>query len=70
MSIKENVLLIMNMWCLLRFLAEIDRVSVFQNNKTLLVPTPRLRHGLFNQINVPEDGGKDMLKICSTSQVY
>ncbi|NXT05890.1 MTHSD protein, partial [Prunella fulvescens] len=36
--------------------------------KTLLVPTPRLRTGLFNRIVPPPGATKEMLRICATSQ--
>nr|DBA16759.1 TPA: hypothetical protein GDO54_002299 [Pyxicephalus adspersus] len=39
-----------------------------QAHKTLLVPTPRLRTGLFNRINPPPGASKEVLRICSTSQ--
>ncbi|XP_069105574.1 methenyltetrahydrofolate synthase domain-containing protein-like isoform X2 [Argopecten irradians] len=44
------------------------RFLTLEANKTLLVPTPRLRTGLFNRIVVPEGANKDMLRICSTTQ--
>ncbi|XP_069824708.1 methenyltetrahydrofolate synthase domain-containing protein isoform X1 [Dendropsophus ebraccatus] len=44
------------------------RLSALQANKTLLVPTPRLRTGLFNQITPPPGASKEILRICSTSQ--
>ncbi|KAK6479995.1 methenyltetrahydrofolate synthase domain-containing protein isoform X1 [Huso huso] len=44
------------------------RLATLQARKTLLVPTPRLRTGLFNKIVPPEGASKDILKICSTSQ--
>ncbi|XP_060069132.1 methenyltetrahydrofolate synthase domain-containing protein-like [Ylistrum balloti] len=44
------------------------RFLTLEANKTLLVPTPRLRTGLFNRIVVPEDANKEMLRICSTTQ--
>uniref|UniRef100_A0A8C5IPG4 Uncharacterized protein n=1 Tax=Junco hyemalis TaxID=40217 RepID=A0A8C5IPG4_JUNHY len=37
--------------------------------KTLLVPTPRLRTGLFNRIVPPPGATKEMLRRCATSQV-
>ena len=40
-----------------------------QANKTLLVPTPRLRTGLFNKITPPEDANKEILRKCSTALV-
>ncbi|XP_077166427.1 methenyltetrahydrofolate synthase domain-containing protein isoform X6 [Paroedura picta] len=36
--------------------------------KTLLVPTPRLRTGLFNRIVPPPGAAKDTLRKCATSQ--
>ncbi|KAF2982009.1 hypothetical protein EK904_013419 [Melospiza melodia maxima] len=36
--------------------------------KTLLVPTPRLRTGLFNRIVPPPGATKEMLRRCATSQ--
>ncbi|KAM4017606.1 methenyltetrahydrofolate synthase domain-containing protein isoform 2-T2 [Anomaloglossus baeobatrachus] len=44
------------------------RFCSLQANKTLLVPTPRLRTGLFNRITPPPGAGKEVLRICSTSQ--
>lgn len=44
------------------------RLLTLQANKTLLVPTPRLRTGLFNQITPPPGASKEVLRICSTSQ--
>lgn len=43
--------------------------SVTQARKTLLVPTPRLRAGLFNKIVPPSGATKEILRICATSQV-
>ncbi|XP_075045452.1 methenyltetrahydrofolate synthase domain-containing protein isoform X4 [Mixophyes fleayi] len=45
------------------------RLLALQARKTLLVPTPRLRTGLFNRITPPPGAGKEVLRICSTSQV-
>uniref|UniRef100_A0A8C6YP09 Uncharacterized protein n=1 Tax=Nothoprocta perdicaria TaxID=30464 RepID=A0A8C6YP09_NOTPE len=45
------------------------RIPNFQARKTLLVPTPRLRTGLFNRIVPPPGATKEMLRICATSQV-
>ncbi|XP_070617970.1 methenyltetrahydrofolate synthase domain-containing protein isoform X6 [Erythrolamprus reginae] len=45
------------------------RLSVLQARKTLLVPTPRLRTGLFNRIVPPPGATKEMLRKCATSQV-
>lgn len=44
------------------------RFLTLDAGKNLLVPTPRLRNGLFNRINVPAGATKDVLRICSTSQ--
>ncbi|XP_077144985.1 methenyltetrahydrofolate synthase domain-containing protein isoform X2 [Ranitomeya variabilis] len=44
------------------------RFLTLQANKTLLVPTPRLRTGLFNRITPPPGANKEALRICSTSQ--
>ncbi|XP_047385682.1 methenyltetrahydrofolate synthase domain-containing protein isoform X4 [Sciurus carolinensis] len=44
------------------------RACVGQSKKTLLVPTPRLRTGLFNRITPPPGANKDMLRKCATSQ--
>nr|XP_056718705.1 methenyltetrahydrofolate synthase domain-containing protein [Euleptes europaea] len=44
------------------------RMAVLQAGKTLLVPTPRLRTGLFNQIVPPAGAAKDTLRKCATSQ--
>ncbi|XP_070617964.1 methenyltetrahydrofolate synthase domain-containing protein isoform X1 [Erythrolamprus reginae] len=44
------------------------RLSVLQARKTLLVPTPRLRTGLFNRIVPPPGATKEMLRKCATSQ--
>ncbi|XP_051485838.1 methenyltetrahydrofolate synthase domain-containing protein isoform X1 [Apus apus] len=44
------------------------RLAVLQARKTLLVPTPRLRTGLFNRIVPPSGASKEILKICATSQ--
>ncbi|KAE8608782.1 hypothetical protein XENTR_v10011601 [Xenopus tropicalis] len=45
------------------------RLAALQAHKTLLVPTPRLRTGLFNKITPPSGANKEVLRICSTSQV-
>lgn len=45
-----------------------SRFLTIEAGKTLLVPTPRLRTGLFNKIIPPEELTKDVLRICSTSQ--
>ncbi|KAL4642090.1 methenyltetrahydrofolate synthase domain-containing protein isoform X1 [Arapaima gigas] len=44
------------------------RLAVLQARKTLLVPTPRLRNGLFNRIIPPPGASKEDLRVCSTSQ--
>ncbi|XP_028257513.1 methenyltetrahydrofolate synthase domain-containing protein [Parambassis ranga] len=44
------------------------RLAVLQARKTLLVPTPRLRTGLFNKITPPQGANKEQLRICSSSQ--
>ncbi|XP_078525385.1 methenyltetrahydrofolate synthase domain-containing protein isoform X1 [Lissotriton helveticus] len=44
------------------------RFLTLEARKTLLVPTPRLRTGLFNKIVPPPGATKDILRICSTSQ--
>ncbi|XP_004067391.1 methenyltetrahydrofolate synthase domain-containing protein isoform X1 [Oryzias latipes] len=44
------------------------RLAVLQAHKTLLVPTPRLRTGLFNRITPPQGASKEQLRICSSSQ--
>ncbi|XP_044126299.1 methenyltetrahydrofolate synthase domain-containing protein isoform X1 [Bufo gargarizans] len=44
------------------------RLAALQAGKTLLVPTPRLRTGLFNRITPPRGASKEVLRICSTSQ--
>ncbi|XP_039211977.1 methenyltetrahydrofolate synthase domain-containing protein isoform X1 [Crotalus tigris] len=44
------------------------RLSVIQARKTLLVPTPRLRTGLFNRIVPPPRATKETLRKCATSQ--
>ncbi|XP_023493221.2 methenyltetrahydrofolate synthase domain-containing protein isoform X6 [Equus caballus] len=45
------------------------RLLALQSRKTLLVPTPRLRTGLFNKITPPPGATKDILRKCATSQV-
>uniref|UniRef100_A0A4W3IR89 Methenyltetrahydrofolate synthetase domain containing n=1 Tax=Callorhinchus milii TaxID=7868 RepID=A0A4W3IR89_CALMI len=42
------------------------RIPNFKAKKTLLVPTPRLRTGLFNKIIPPVGASKEMLRVCST----
>ncbi|XP_052022862.1 methenyltetrahydrofolate synthase domain-containing protein isoform X4 [Apodemus sylvaticus] len=44
------------------------RFLVLESKKTLLVPTPRLRTGLFNKITPPPGASKDVLRKCATSQ--
>ncbi|XP_057706004.1 methenyltetrahydrofolate synthase domain-containing protein isoform X1 [Corythoichthys intestinalis] len=44
------------------------RLAVLQAQKTLLVPTPRLRSGLFNKIVPPPAANKEKLRVCSSSQ--
>ncbi|XP_053410020.1 methenyltetrahydrofolate synthase domain-containing protein isoform X2 [Nycticebus coucang] len=44
------------------------RFFVLESKKTLLVPTPRLRTGLFNKITPPPGASKDTLRKCATSQ--
>ncbi|XP_045674602.1 methenyltetrahydrofolate synthase domain-containing protein isoform X1 [Phyllostomus hastatus] len=44
------------------------RLLALQSKKMLLVPTPRLRTGLFNRITPPPGATKDVLRKCATSQ--
>ncbi|XP_021264137.1 methenyltetrahydrofolate synthase domain-containing protein isoform X2 [Numida meleagris] len=44
------------------------RFLTLEARKTLLVPTPRLRSGLFNRIVPPPGATKETLRICATSQ--
>ncbi|XP_078106104.1 methenyltetrahydrofolate synthase domain-containing protein isoform X1 [Sander vitreus] len=44
------------------------RLAVLEAQKKLLVPTPRLRTGLFNNITPPQGASKEQLRICSSSQ--
>ncbi|NXO28501.1 MTHSD protein, partial [Cisticola juncidis] len=44
------------------------RLAALQARKTLLVPTPRLRTGLFNRIVPPAGATKEILRRCATSQ--
>ncbi|KAM6943603.1 methenyltetrahydrofolate synthase domain-containing protein [Xenentodon cancila] len=44
------------------------RLAVLEAQKTLLVPTPRLRTGLFNEITPPQGASKEQLRICASSQ--
>ncbi|XP_072373982.1 methenyltetrahydrofolate synthase domain-containing protein isoform X4 [Scyliorhinus torazame] len=45
------------------------RLATLQATKTLLVPTPRLRNGLFNKIVPPPGASKEVLRVCSTAQL-
>ena len=53
----------------LDFFLKMVVVILFQANKGLLVPTPRLRTGLFNKIMPPENANKELLQKCSTALV-
>ncbi|XP_032891699.1 methenyltetrahydrofolate synthase domain-containing protein isoform X2 [Amblyraja radiata] len=44
------------------------RLLVLEARKTLLVPTPRLRKGLFNKIVPPPGAAKEIIRVCSTAQ--
>lgn len=44
------------------------RLLALQSGKRLLVPTPRLRTGLFNRIVPPPGATRDVLRKCATSQ--
>ncbi|XP_067853614.1 methenyltetrahydrofolate synthase domain-containing protein isoform X2 [Heptranchias perlo] len=44
------------------------RIPNFKARKTLLVPTPRLKRGLFNKIVPPPGASKEILRMCSTAQ--
>ncbi|XP_039989912.1 methenyltetrahydrofolate synthase domain-containing protein isoform X1 [Xiphias gladius] len=44
------------------------RFVTLEARKSLLVPTPRLRTGLFNKITPPQGASKEQLRICSSSQ--
>ncbi|XP_020375696.2 methenyltetrahydrofolate synthase domain-containing protein isoform X1 [Rhincodon typus] len=44
------------------------RLATLQARKTLLVPTPRLRTGLFNKIIPPPGASKEVVRVCSTAQ--
>nr|XP_020465067.1 methenyltetrahydrofolate synthase domain-containing protein isoform X2 [Monopterus albus] len=44
------------------------RFVTLEAQKTLLVPTPRLRTGLFNKITPPQGASKEQLRVCSSSQ--
>ncbi|GBM98935.1 Methenyltetrahydrofolate synthase domain-containing protein [Araneus ventricosus] len=45
------------------------RFLTLEDNKILLVSTPRLRDGLLNRIIPPENADKHILQICATSEV-
>ncbi|XP_078400723.1 methenyltetrahydrofolate synthase domain-containing protein isoform X4 [Cetorhinus maximus] len=45
------------------------RLLMLEARKTLLVPTPRLRTGLFNKIVPPPGASKEVLRVCSTAQL-
>ena len=45
------------------------RYLTLQQRKKLLVPTPRLRSGLFNHMQPPEGATTEDLKKCCTAQV-
>lgn len=60
----------MFLWCKTDpILFKVVTPFVPQARKTLLVPTPRLRSGLFNKIVPPPGAAKETLRICATSQV-
>ena len=44
------------------------RYKTLEQNKTLLVPTPRLRNGLFNKILPPVGANTAVLKKCATRE--
>ncbi|XP_074521843.1 methenyltetrahydrofolate synthase domain-containing protein isoform X2 [Halichoeres trimaculatus] len=44
------------------------RFVTLEARKTLLVPTPRLRTGLFNKITPPQGATKEQLRICASAQ--
>ncbi|NXI37722.1 MTHSD protein, partial [Galbula dea] len=44
------------------------RLAALQARKILLVPTPRLRTGLFNKIVPPPGATKEILRVCATAQ--
>eukprot|EP00058_Branchiostoma_floridae_P024713 XP_002610203.1 hypothetical protein BRAFLDRAFT_77021 [Branchiostoma floridae] len=44
------------------------RFLIMEAGKTLLVPTPRLRTGLFNRITPPAGANKQALRTCATRQ--
>uniref|UniRef100_A0A3Q2UP56 Methenyltetrahydrofolate synthase domain-containing protein n=1 Tax=Fundulus heteroclitus TaxID=8078 RepID=A0A3Q2UP56_FUNHE len=44
------------------------RFVTLEAQKTLLVPTPRLRSGLFNKITPQPGANKEQLRVCSSSQ--
>ena len=47
---------------------EIIRYKALEERKTLLVPTPRLRNGLFNRIVPPSNANAALLKRCATRE--
>lgn len=47
---------------------EIMRYKALEERKTLLVPTPRLRNGLFNRIVPPSNANAALLKRCATRE--
>lgn len=49
-------------------LQEFVRCKALEENKVLLVPTPRLKNGLFNRIVPPFDGNTATLKKCATKE--
>ncbi|XP_029946020.1 methenyltetrahydrofolate synthase domain-containing protein isoform X2 [Salarias fasciatus] len=44
------------------------RIVTLEARKTLLVPTPRLRSGLFNKITPPPGANKEQLRVCASAQ--
>lgn len=44
------------------------RYKTLEENKVLLVPTPRLKNGLFNRIVPPSDSNTATLKKCATKE--
>ena len=47
---------------------EFVRYKTLEERKVLLVPTPRLRNGLFNRIVPPSEANTAMLKRCATRE--
>lgn len=47
---------------------EFVRYKTLEENKVLLVPTPRLKNGLFNRIVPPSDSNTATLKKCATKE--